>query len=51
MKDALCGKAGTYYDGELTPDEESLFLAHLAGCAECQRALHSTVQLDRQVRR
>ena len=31
--------AQRYYDGELDPDDARAFEAHLAACADCQRAL------------
>ncbi len=43
------GRASEYLDGALDDDEEIAFLEHVAGCAECQAALHDEVQLrDRE---
>jgi tetratricopeptide (TPR) repeat protein len=43
------GRVSEYLDGALGADEEAAFLAHLAGCAECQAELDAEVQLrDRE---
>ncbi len=43
------GRVGEYLDGVLAADEEAAFLAHLAGCSECQDDLDAEVQLrDRE---
>lgn len=41
-----CGQAGAYFDGELDDADQAVFLAHLAGCAICQRDLDDAMQLD-----
>jgi tetratricopeptide (TPR) repeat protein len=38
-------RAHEYLEGLLTPEEETAFLAHMAGCAECLRALDEDAAL------
>lgn len=41
----ICEKSNAYYDGALSPDEETAFREHLAACARCQDSLHELTQL------
>jgi tetratricopeptide (TPR) repeat protein len=41
----LCEKLGSFFDGELAPEEAAAVRQHLAGCARCQRELHGLMQL------
>ncbi len=42
---SVCGKAGAYVEGLLSPSEEQEFLAHMTGCARCQQDLEKDTQL------
>src|SRR5207253_178323 len=46
MTDSMCERIDAFVDGELPPSECEAFAAHLAGCAECQRAMHDLMMLQ-----
>ncbi len=39
-----------YFDGELTPEEQSKAIAHLATCSECSRQLYELGEIRTKVR-
>ena len=42
----LCDRIGPYFDGELTPPEESRFARHLSTCTRCQAELEDLMGLE-----
>jgi len=46
MTDSMCERIDAFVDGELPPSEREAFAEHLAGCGECQRAMHDLMMLQ-----